>query len=49
MSKDDFIKQVFEIIFSCDDQGYPLPPHSKLARVQILAEKYQQQQKQEAK
>lgn len=43
IKKDDFIKQALQIIFATDDDKYPLPPHRKIARLQILADEYKKQ------
>jgi hypothetical protein len=44
MQKNDFTKQVLNIIFATDADGFPLRAHQKIAKLQILAEKYQNQQ-----
>lgn len=44
MKKDDFIKQAIEIIYATDEGGYPLPAHMKIARLQILTDKYTKKQ-----
>lgn len=46
MSKDEFIKQALELIFATDDEGFPIQAHRKIARLQILAQKYNQEVKQ---
>ena len=40
MTKDIFIKQVLKMIFETDADGYPLPAHTKIAKLQILANEY---------
>ena len=45
MTKDNFIQQAIEIIKSTDAGGYPLAAHTKIARLRILLEKYENEQK----
>ena len=45
MSKNEFIKQALELIYATDDEGFPLQAHTKIARLQILADKYKQEAK----
>lgn len=40
MTKDTFIKQLLKMIFETDADGYPLPAHTKIAKLQIFADKY---------
>lgn len=40
MTKDGFIKQATNLIFATDEEGYPLPAHIKITKLQILAGKY---------
>lgn len=42
MTKDDFIKKALDLIFATDSNGYPLPAHTKIAQLQILATEYTQ-------
>lgn len=45
MKQSDFVKQAIEIIKSTDADGYPLASHTKIARLRILLEKYENEQK----
>lgn len=45
MKQSDFIKQAIEIIKSTDADGFPLASHTKIARLRILLEKYENEQK----
>lgn len=38
------LKNLIEILYSTDAEGYPLPAHVKIARMQNLVEKSKQQQ-----
>lgn len=40
MTKDDFIQQAIKIICATDTGGYPLPAHTKIARLHILTDNY---------
>lgn len=42
MKKDDFIKKALDLIFATDGNGYPLPAHTKISKLQILAAEYTQ-------
>ena len=42
MTKDDFIKKALDLIFATDGDGYPLPAHTKISKLQILAAEYTQ-------
>lgn len=39
MTKDEIIKNLTDLIYATDEQGYPLPAHVKIARLQIFIEK----------
>lgn len=41
------LQKLINILYSTDAQGYPLPPHTKIARMQALWESAQAQDKQE--
>jgi hypothetical protein len=45
MKQSDFIKQAIEIIKSTDADGFPLAAHTKISRLRILLEKYENEQK----
>lgn len=45
MNKNDFIKQAINLIFAADADGFPLPAHTKITKLQILAGKYIEQNK----
>lgn len=45
--KNTMLQKLINILYSTDAQGYPLPPHVKIARMQALWESVQAQDKQE--
>lgn len=40
MTQNEFIENAINLIFATDGDGYPLPSHQKIAKLQILTEKY---------
>lgn len=45
MKKSDFIKQAISIIKATDADGFPLASHTKISKLFILVEKYENEQK----
>jgi hypothetical protein len=45
MKQSDFIKQVINTIKATDADGFPLASHTKIAKLFILVEKYENEQK----
>lgn len=39
MTDTQLLNKIIEIVYSTDQNGYPLRPHTKIARLQILLEK----------
>lgn len=46
MGQKDFIQKAINIIFAADAEGYPLPAHTKISKLQILTSEYLKTNKQ---
>lgn len=46
MGQKDFIQKAINIIFAADGEGYPLPAHTKISKLQILTSEYLKTNKQ---
>lgn len=40
MTQDTFVKMAMDLIYAVDNDGFPLPAHTKVARLQILTDEY---------
>lgn len=40
MNKSEFVKKAINLIFAADADGYPMPAHVKISKLQILTGEY---------